>query len=356
MNNQVITQLEQVTPEWLTQVLKEQGHIKQGGVINLQEVNRYDHYGLSVRLEATYSSDVPKTLTTRFFLKMTKPETTPQNNREVIFYTQIAPLMPESPAVDCYHAAYDSETGVYHLLLEDLSDTHYSLPLALPPTRFQAEMMVDTVAKHHAFWWDHQTLGKEIGTMPTAKFIRQWVRIAKEKFAWFVDFMDDRLSKARRRMYEQAFECHPDLLIARVLSGKNLTLVHGDVHVANFLFPYPSPSTRAYLIDWHTLDFEPQCWLGAADVAYMICHYWFLERRRVLEKDILERYYQRLQENGVTDYTWDEFWYDYRLSAISSLYVPVIRSNQHNSWNWYPQFEKVASSFEDLNCAELLEE
>ena len=74
-------------------------------------------------------------------------------------------------------------------------------------------------------------------------------------------------------MYERVFERHPDLLIARVLNAKNLTLVHGDVHVANFLFPYHSQTTQAYLIDWHTLDFEPQCWLGAADVAYMICHY-----------------------------------------------------------------------------------
>jgi hypothetical protein len=88
----------------------------------------------------------------------------------------------------------------------------------------------------------------------------------------------------------------------------------------------------------------------------MICHYWFPERRQALERDMLNRYYRRLQENGVTNYTWDEFWYDYRLSAIISLYIPVLRSNSRNSWNWYPQFEKATSTFEDLNCMELLRE
>lgn len=42
MSHQIITQLEQVTPAWLTQVLKEQGYLKQGRVIDLQEVSRYD--------------------------------------------------------------------------------------------------------------------------------------------------------------------------------------------------------------------------------------------------------------------------------------------------------------------------
>ena len=337
MNKQVITQLEQVTPDWLTEVLKQQDYLKQGKVIRLQEVNRYDMYGLSISLMVTYLNTVSKTLPSHFFLKMTKPETAPLNNREVIFYTQIAPLMPQSPAVDCYHAAYDPENGVYHLLLEDVSETHYTIPLALPPTRIQAEMMVDTLAKYHAFWWDHQALGKEIGSMSTEKSLRQWIQKAEKKFGWFVEFMGDRLSQARRRMYECAFESHLDLLLSRLQMGRNLTLVPGDVHVANFLFPHQTQTNRAYLIDWHTFDFEPQCWLGAADVAYMICHYWFAERRQVFEKEILKRYHQHLQENGVTDYTWDEFWYDYRLSAIISLYVPVLRSNRYNSWNWYPQ-------------------
>lgn len=354
MSTQVITQLEQVTAKWLTQVLKEQGYINSGKVTSLQERGRYEMYASSILLEATYSDEVPKSTPARFFLKMTQPQTAPLNNREVVFYTQIAPSMPKSPAVHCYHAAYDNELGSYHLLLEDLSESHYTPPLALPPTRSQAEMMVDIIAKLHAFWWDHPYLGTKVGMSFSEKSIRQLIGIAERKFSWFVDFMGDRISKARRRMYELAFARHPDLLIARTINQNYLTFVHGDVHVANFLFPYHPAESRAYLIDWHTLDFEPQCWVGAADLAYMICHYWFRERRQTLEMDMLKRYYHRLQENGVTNYTWEELWYDYRLSAIMSLYIPVIRSNSKNSWNWYPQFEKAISAFEDLDCAALL--
>jgi len=111
---------------------------------------------------------------------------------------------------------------------------------------------------------------------------------------------------------------------------------------------------RIYLIDWHTFDFEPQCWLGASDLAYMICHYWYPERRQTLEIDLLKRYHERLLEYGVADYSWEALWYDYRLSAILSLYIPVLRSNPRLAWNWYPQFEKATSAFDDLDCAELL--
>jgi thiamine kinase-like enzyme len=354
MLTDVITQPEQATPEWLTGVLKEQGYLKSGRVTRLEEQGRHDMYALSIALAATYSDEVPRSTPTRFFLKMTQPDTAPLNNREVLFYTQIAPAMAESPSVHCYHAAYDLERGVYHVLLEDLSETHYTPPLALPPTRSQAAIMVDTIAKLHAFWWDHPDLGTKIGIRSTAVSIQHYIGRAADKFPRFADFMGDRLSKARRQMYELAFARHPDLLITRVINQNHLTFVHGDVHVANFLFPHYPEEARAYLIDWHTFDFEPQCWMGAADLAYMICHYWFRERRQAMQQDMLHRYYERLQEHGVTTYSWDEFWYDYRLSAIISLYIPVLRSNPHNAWNWYPQFEKATSTFEDLNCAELL--
>ena len=51
---------------------------------------------------------------------------------------------------------------------------------------------------------------------------------------------------------------------------------------------------------------------------------------------------------------WDAFWDDYRLAAITSLYIPVLRGHAGNSWNWYPQFEKATSAFEDLGCREFL--
>jgi len=52
--------------------------------------------------------------------------------REVAFYGQAAPLMPGGPFPRCYDAEYSS--GRFHLLLEDLSETHMVLTeWPLPP-------------------------------------------------------------------------------------------------------------------------------------------------------------------------------------------------------------------------------
>ena len=329
MTTEVITSATQVTPTWLTQLLREKGCLTMGEVVKVTQKERYDMFSTSIVLEAAYSSDASEATPERFFLKMSQPETQPLNNREVMFYTQVAIMMPESPAVRCYDAAYDAEAGSYHLLLEDVSQTHFSVTHPLPPPRFQAEQMVDLLARFHAFWWDHPRLGEDAGALVTDCFIKNYIKLVENKFEQFVDFMGDRLSSKRKKMYEQAFARHPTLLIERIVNQKHITFVHGDAHTWNFLLPKADNDGRIYLIDWHTFDFEPQCWLGAGDLAYMICHYWYPERRQELEKELLGRYYRRLLEYGVADYSWNALWYDYKLSAILSLYIPVLRSNPH---------------------------
>jgi hypothetical protein len=86
----------------------------------------------------------------------------------------------------------------------------------------------------------------------------------------------------------------------------------------------------------------------------MMAHWWYSERRRSLEKDLLRQYLNRLHEQGIKDYNWEQLWYDYRLSVIESLYVPALSGGGEDKYNWYPQLEKATSAFEDLDCAELL--
>jgi len=83
--------------------------------------------------------------------------------REVAFYRRAAPLMPGGPFPRCYDAEFPA--GRFHLLLEDLSDTHMILTeWPLPPSVDACERIVDTWSAFHAFWWRHPSLGREVGT------------------------------------------------------------------------------------------------------------------------------------------------------------------------------------------------
>ena len=79
-------------------------------------------------------------------------------------------------------------------------------------------------------------------------------------------------------------------------------------------------------------------------------------RRRSLEQLLLRQYHDRLCENGVSNYSWEQLWYDYRLCVIRKLFHPPWQwaSGIHPNI-WWNHLERVMSAYDDLNCRELLE-
>ena len=166
----------------------------------------------------------------------------------------------------------------------------------------------------------------------------------------FLDFLSDRLSGARRAVYEQALRVAPTLT-QRLLADYGLTLVHGDAHFWNFLLPHNSDTDTARIIDWESWSVG----LGTIDVAYMMALHWYPERRARLEQALLRRYHTQLLTYGVVGYDWDACWDDYRLAAVRNLFIPM------GQWAaklwpaiWWSHLERAMLAFEDLHCRELL--
>ena len=358
----VIARAEQVTPTWLTRALRESGYLDRGEVLAVRPASPGSAgaggpgFRPSHRLEASYSSDAPPSAPTRFYLKAIEGRTDKlAGKREVAFYTSIATAMPNPPAVTCYHAAHDAETGTYHLLLEDVSETHgVVVEREAPATRPEAESMVDALAWLHAHWWNDPRLEGETGLVDATLAKGEWMF----DFAGFVDYMGDRLSSQRRSIYERVLAALPGLLRKRLTAEKGLTLVHEDAHVWNFLLPWDRGAGRVYLVDWAQWGVSA----GPHDVAYMITLFWYPYRRARMEQDLVRRYHNRLVEYGVADYDWDACWQDYRLFTIRNLLVPLsawewARSIERGYWGFHRwmQFEKGMLAFQDLECAELLD-
>ena len=109
--------------------------------------------------------------------------------------------------------------------------------------------------------------------------------------------MGDRISKERRALYKKAYSLFPQLLWKRNGTNKNRTLIHGDAHIWNFMFPndIQDPNSEVYITDWAT--WSPG--FAMSDLAYMIALHWFPERRHLMEKNLVKRYYDTLVLNNV---------------------------------------------------------
>ena len=353
---QLISDIEQVTPTWLTNLLRSRGCLEEGHISRVEYARSESYRALLYALTLTYSPNASPSAPARIFLKFTKPSMLPENEREVRFYNTIAPTMSQAPVVGCYDAVYDSDTGAYHVLLEDLGATHYVTPFPLPPSKQHTELMIDALVKIHAFWWDHPRLDQEFQPSPIPELVQRYTEKMTEEYSDLVDFLGDRLSGERKSYFNSTFTSYPSLMVERLNRGKHLTFVHADAHAWNFLVPKDPRGRAAYLIDWHTFDWYLQCSTGVSDLAYMMVHNWFPDHRRRNEQFVLRRYHEKLAEYGVRGYSWDDLWYDYRLAALSSLYVVALWGGfAPTAQTMYIQLENAMSAFRELDCVELLE-
>ena len=347
----VLTEADEVTPGWLTSVLRDYGALSSGHVKGVEIVtSRKTPPSVLTSLRVDYSSKVDGTPPERMFLKVPRQERLPSDGKEVLFYDRVGSEIQGISLVRCFHAKYEERTGKSHLLLEDVSQSHYTIAWPLSPDRDVACSAVQSLAGVHARCWQHPLLGSDFGEIDTELSMAPYYESKRADLPGFFDFLGDRISVDRKRSIERVFERAPDLWIQRIQSGR-LTLVHNDAHAWNILFPRNPKKDAVYIIDWQT--YEPS--IGPFDLAYMIAGFWYPSVRHELESDVLQFYHNNLQAAGVEDYPWDDCFNDYRLSVAATVFHPIHHPIDYDgAWLWYPRFEKILSAYEDLGCAEIL--
>lgn len=86
----------------------------------------------------------------------------------------------------------------------------------------------------------------------------------------------------------------------------------------NILLPKDPTEDVTHLIDWAFWEVRQ----GTDDIA-SIGLYGFSDPQANLTRDMVKRYYDGLLRHGVSNYTWDDCWHDYRLSTIRHLFIPI---------------------------------
>jgi hypothetical protein len=361
-----------ITPTWLTAALRASGALVRGEVSRVESAPTSAFNSSTSQLRLWYSNDAAPCLATDMILKRNIPEPwgIEAGAQEVAFYQQVARLPERPPAiVPCFAAEYDPASGNSYLLLQDLSATHghpvtrdqlISITDAVPPAH-AIEWVVDTLAQHHAYWWDHDLLGGE--TFQIGYWSRNaerfglylqrrrvsWDSLVAGEEAWFPDDLRELYAGVLDHL-EQHWRCY---LEPRFQGGANLTLVHGDAYFSNFLCPNDPAGGTTYLLDWQ----EPVVDIGGYDLANLCATFWTSEQRHAAQREqqILRRYHATLQAHGVRDYAWDDLLTDYQTGLIFWLLMPVQdRYGGAGKDYWWPKMQCLVAAFREWRCADLL--
>lgn len=345
---------EAVDADYLTAVLRRSEAFGDARVRNVVvESSRDTIVSRIIRLRLDYdgaADGVPASL----ILKTGQPgranRAWPAGRQEVAFYDKVAPAMTDPPVPRCFDAKWDADTDAWHLLLEDLTDSH-KVPTSwpLPPTTAQCEAILDALARFHSAWWDDPRLGSVIGRRHDAATAEEYVRNGSIRFARFADLLGEDLAPEQRALYEQFLDAAPRLL-ERHGSHRNVTITHGDTHVWNFFLPR-DPRDGVRLFDWDGWSVG----IVSRELAYMMATHWFPDRRRRLEQPLLDHYHSVLLAHGVNGYDRGALGDDYRLSVLMQIMTPVWQmTSDIPPWVWWHHFARIMMAVDDLGCRELL--
>lgn len=347
----IITHIEQVTPEWLTETLKHSGALTGGAVEAFEVDTGRGNWSANARLKVGYTHDAKGKRPERLFLKMVKADLGDEffGASEVNYYVQDYVGVAGAPLLQCYSAAYSETERRYHLLLEDVTETHVEAA-AKTPTLEYGLALAEGLAALHAHHW---------ATPPqhSAAHILRFAEMAEQGLGHVLQHHAAALQPHWPEFLRTFFAHHPQKMVARTATPNGFTLIHGDVGHYNILVPregvYP-----VYIIDRQPFDWSLTTWLGVYDLAYAMVLDWDAETRRQLEIPVLRRYHTCLLQRGVKNYTWEQLLDDYRLCAAMGIYIAIeyCRGSGAELVNvWLPKLQRALTACDDLKCGEVWE-
>lgn len=231
---------------------------------------------------------------------------------ELRFYREIAPtLAVRVPAV--HHADGAEEGGDFVLLLEDLAPAVQGDQIGGCSVAQVEDAVVNLAGLHGPRWCDPTLLdidGLSINGPEDAALMA-------ELFGPAVDLFVDNLAGQLSEEDVATVRAVPDVIERWALArAERFGPVHGDYRLDNLLFP-PDGGPGVVAVDWQTLSLA----LPARDLAYVVATSLGPEPRRGAEEALVAAYHRALLGHGVTSYSLEQCWEDYRFAMLQ---VPLV--------------------------------
>jgi len=342
-------QLEDLTPDWLTHALKEQGHLCDARVasVEIELLGEGEGFmGVVARLHLGYEGEsgaAPATLIVKL------PSGTDSNRmiaelvgaywREIHFYRELTEEVPiptprhfysaltadpMRPWLDTIMRVVDRMPGWfvdpmmahakgmmgrsehrYLLLMEDLAPATPGDQLAggTPET---CEKVLKAAAKVHAGFWQNPILDPCFWLTDLSVTARIRHRMYCEARVAFLDQFGKRLGDFGRDVME--WHDRNGVRLQRTLHLETpRTLIHGDLRLDNIFFNESGADTQVIFADWQLMGRGP----GAYDIAYLLSGALAEDISPSTEEALLRHYWDELEHNGVANYPFDRFLRDY---------------------------------------------
>jgi hypothetical protein len=234
--------------------------------------------------------------------------------REVRFYQELAPRL-HGPLAGCHLALYDSASGWFTLLLEDVTPALAGDQIA-GCSREQARTVLLELARLQAPVLEERSLAQ-----------REWLNsesgvngaLVAQLLPAFLARYGERVSPEHASLCKR-FAPHVDAWLAR--RRPPLGLVHGDFRLDNLLFGQPGSPRPVTAVDWQTVG-----WGGAmADAAYFVAGGLSPEERRACERELFAEYHEALCRAGMRNFSLEHCWREYRHAAFGGVLMAIVAS------------------------------
>jgi Phosphotransferase enzyme family len=225
---------------------------------------------------------------------------------EVLFYSTLSPQLTGVP--ESYGSAFDSLTGRFVIVLEDLAVDSCVFPDTLHPLdKDQASMIVELLARLHATFWER---------------LPAWVYSASGDHTSLLT--GPLLNTSAHRLAERTsipvedgrFIIDHYRAVAKIIDGAPNTVMHGDAHPGNVYFR----NGEAGLLDWQAVRRGHP----GRELAYTLITGMTTVDRQACERDLLALYRHALTAAGGPKLDADDLWLRYRQGALYAYAAPLI--------------------------------
>jgi len=320
---ELIADPDAITAEWLTDVLRHSGTITTDDEVAsfTAESIGTGQVGANVRFTLTYGAGSgPDTVVGKFSSRDPVSQAggvaTMTYETEVAFYRELADTVQISRP-HCHFADIEHGTANVVLLMEDLAPAVQGDQIE-GCTVEAATIAIDEAAKLHGPRWGDPSLA-DMAWLNRSGQSGGLAAMLPMMWSSFVDRYRSTLDDVTIETGERL----PQLLGG--LAGYEppaLTVIHYDYRLDNMLFG-KSDDRPLVVVDWQTV----QLGLGPNDIAYFLGNAFEPEVRRGCEESLVQRYHTALvEEHGVTGYSFEQCWDDYRRSSYASLLMAVFAS------------------------------
>ena len=355
----------EITPEWLTAVLREGGHIGDATITAIEKTivgEGIGFLGELTRLTLTYDRPAPRAPATL----ISKIPTAFQQSRDVgnafrfyeregRFYDEVAPGI-DLRVPKCYYNAIDPGADRFLLLLEEIRDAEVGDQL-LGCTLEQARTVIPAIAKFHAAWWQSPKLEGLASWMPTLTdpLYDYLEPLWRQSWDAFLELQVEDYPRAEMTLIANRHVDQMDQLRARV-DSMPMSITHSDFRLDNMFFGARGSATPFALIDWQLVIRATPL----ADIGYFLSQSLDIELRRAHEMELLRDYHRVLVENGVRDYSFAQCFEEYRFGVQFMVVIPVTagstldRSNPRALPLMRAMAERATAAILDLKTYETL--